>query len=284
VLYNLYTYNTLSQDLTSDQETLPRNRKNPFMGTKGKKPSGEQQRLQKTTVNLCNGTSQDVRYSNEPACETREEKPTLNGFYESHVFWSRQQENKWWYFLFDTEARWRWEMWEVRHVNWRPPMWSPPRVFLCVKPSWRHKSQNGCDNASTVCARCFIATIFFLLLHVFLSELPLESNLLFLLYFPAIMVVVFIPRLSHPDRYLSRRSLLSRRLRPTRGRVSVPLCCLALQLMITCLKMPHVPCWRLSHAIAQRFLMSRGTKWFRHLIRFLSTLFSPAVCLGAHAP
>jgi len=34
----------LSQDLTSDQEKLPRNRKNPFTGKKGKKPSGEQQR------------------------------------------------------------------------------------------------------------------------------------------------------------------------------------------------------------------------------------------------
>jgi len=38
-LYNLYTY-----DLISDQEKNPRNRKNAFMGKKGKKPSEEQQR------------------------------------------------------------------------------------------------------------------------------------------------------------------------------------------------------------------------------------------------
>jgi len=44
-VYNLYTQTTsLSKDLTSDQEKLPRIRKKPFTRKKGKKPSGEQQR------------------------------------------------------------------------------------------------------------------------------------------------------------------------------------------------------------------------------------------------
>jgi len=43
VLQSTHT-TSLSQDLTSDQEKLPQNRKNPFTGKKGKKPSGEQQR------------------------------------------------------------------------------------------------------------------------------------------------------------------------------------------------------------------------------------------------
>jgi len=47
---------SLSQDLPSDQEKLPRNRKNPFTGKKGKTPSGEQQRripLQDGQKNRC---------------------------------------------------------------------------------------------------------------------------------------------------------------------------------------------------------------------------------------
>jgi len=35
---------SLSQDLTSDQGKLPKNRKKTFTGKKGKNPSGEQQR------------------------------------------------------------------------------------------------------------------------------------------------------------------------------------------------------------------------------------------------
>jgi len=43
--YNLYTYFTsLTFDLTSDQEQLPRNINNPFTGEKRENPSGEQQR------------------------------------------------------------------------------------------------------------------------------------------------------------------------------------------------------------------------------------------------
>jgi len=38
VLYNLYTLTSLSQDLTSDQEKLPRNRKKYFHGEKREEP------------------------------------------------------------------------------------------------------------------------------------------------------------------------------------------------------------------------------------------------------
>jgi len=50
---------SLTFDLTSDQEKLQRNRKNPFMEKKGKTPSGEQQRripLQDGRMNRCHVT------------------------------------------------------------------------------------------------------------------------------------------------------------------------------------------------------------------------------------
>lgn len=58
--------------------------------------------------------------------------------------------------------------------------------------------------------------------------------------------------------------------------LSVPTC-LSLQLIIICLEF-HVSHADICHIQSFIFLMSRHTKQSRHTIRFLSTLFLPAVC------